>query len=260
MYTYSFFQWVMFFYIYCFIGWCIESAIVSFENKKFVNRGFLRGPYLPIYGFGAVFVLLISLPLKENPVAVYFCSMVGTTILEYVTGWAMEKILKMKYWDYSDQKFNLHGRICLLCSLFWGFLAILVTYVLHKPIEWLVTNMSVPALYFTGGFISCLIVSDLVYAIKTAIDMNKILAKIAEIKDELAETKAELEQRINSNEKVVQLNQRIEKLKQERENREKLSFFKKDFLNAHPTAKFSNARFNDALKELKEKISEKKNK
>lgn len=248
----------MFFYIYCFLGWCIESTIVSVEDKRFVNRGFLRGPYLPIYGFGAIFVLLISIPLKSNPVAVYFCSMSATTVLEYVTGWAMEKTLKMKYWDYSDQKFNIHGRVCLLCSLFWGFLSIFVTYVLHEGVEWLVLRMSVPLLYFAGGFITCLMVSDLVYAIKTAIDINKILAKISDVREQIAEAREELENKINSNERVVQLNEKIAALKAERDKKEKLGFFKKDFIKAHPTARFSNERINDALKELKEKLSNKK--
>lgn len=257
MYGYSFFQWVMFFYIYCFVGWCIESTIVSIENKKPVNRGFLRGPYLPIYGFGAVFVLMISLPLKDNPVLVYFCSMIGCTILEYFTGWAMEKTLKMKYWDYSDMKFNFHGRICLTTSLFWGFLAIFLTYVLHDAVEYIVLAMSIPALYFSGGFITCLVVSDLVYAIKTALDMNKILAKISQVREDISEARRELSEKISSNERVIQLNEKIEKLKAFSDQKEKsLGFFKRDYINAHPTAKFSNVKLNEAWKEVKEKIEE----
>lgn len=111
MYSYSFIQWLLFFYIYCFVGWCIESTIVSVDSRKFVNRGFVRGPVLPIYGFGAIVILFVTIPVKESPVLVYVLGAIGTTILEYITGWLMERMFKMKYWDYSDCKFNLKGYI-----------------------------------------------------------------------------------------------------------------------------------------------------
>ena len=247
----------MFFYIYCFVGWCIESTIVSIENKKPVNRGFLRGPYLPYNGFGAVFVLMISLPLKDNPVLVYFCSMIGCTILEYFTGWAMEKTLKMKYWDYSDMKFNFHGRICLTTSLFWGFLAIFLTYVLHDAVEYIVLAMSIPALYFSGGFITCLVVSDLVYAIKIALDMNKILAKISQVREDISEARRELRKKSTPTNVLFNLTRKSKSSKPFPIRRKKaLDFFKRDYINAHPTAKFSNVKLNEAWKEVKEKIEE----
>ena len=86
---YNIYQWLIFFYIYCFLGWCIESTIVSVESKKMINRGFLSGPLLPIYGLGAVLVLFITLPFRDNLLAVYFVGMIGATILEYFTGWLM---------------------------------------------------------------------------------------------------------------------------------------------------------------------------
>ena len=119
---YNIYQWFIFFYIYCFLGWCIESTIVSFENKKLINRGFLSGPLLPIYGLGAVLVLFITLPFRNNLFAVYFVGMIAATILEYFTGWLMETIFKVRYWDYSYYKIQYKGRICLVCSLFWGVL------------------------------------------------------------------------------------------------------------------------------------------
>lgn len=97
MYSYSLIQWILFFYIYCFLGWIIESTIVSVTRKKLVNRGFLIAPMLPLYGTGAILILFVSLPVKDNIFLVYFFGMIAATILEYFTGWLMETLLKMKY-------------------------------------------------------------------------------------------------------------------------------------------------------------------
>jgi uncharacterized membrane protein len=142
MYTYSFIQWLLFFYIYCFLGWIIESTIVSFSEKKLVNRGYINGPFLPIYGFGAIAVLFVTLPIKNNIFLIYIFGMVSATLLEYFTGWLMETTLKMKYWDYTTDKFNLNGRICLRSSLFWGVLSLTLTLLIHNPIEYLVFKVS----------------------------------------------------------------------------------------------------------------------
>ena len=135
MYSYEWYQWLAFFYIYCFFGWIFESAYVSFLKKRFVNRGFLHLPLLPLYGTGAVMMLWVSLPVKDNLFLVYAAGVIAATILEYVTGWGMEKLFKVKYWDYSDQRFQLNGYICLSSSIAWGFLTILLTEVIHRPIE-----------------------------------------------------------------------------------------------------------------------------
>ena len=135
MYEYTWYQWLSFFYIYCFFGWIFESTYVSLKQHRFVNRGFLRLPMLPLYGTGAVMMLWVSLPFKSSLVMVYISGVIGATILEYVTGWGMERLFKMKYWDYSNQPFNLHGYICLSSSIAWGFLTIFMTHLIHKPIE-----------------------------------------------------------------------------------------------------------------------------
>ena len=113
-------QWILYFYVYCFLGWIFESCYVSFRKKEWVNRGFLHGPFLPIYGSGAVMMLFVSEPFKNNLILTYFAGVVGATLLELVTGAAMEALLKVRYWDYSNQKFNYKGYICLSSSVAWG--------------------------------------------------------------------------------------------------------------------------------------------
>ena len=118
MYGYHFFQWILFFFIYCFFGWIWESCYVSAKERKWVNRGFLHGPLIPIYGFGALAVLFAAIPVRDDLVLVYIFGMVGATLLEYVTGAVMEKIFKVRYWDYSGQPLNLngHGELFRYCS------------------------------------------------------------------------------------------------------------------------------------------------
>ena len=93
-YSYSAAQWLLVFYLYCMLGWCFESTVVSVGQRRLVNRGFLRGPMLPIYGFGAVILLHVSLPLKQHPVWLYLASMIAATVFEYIVGVVMEKIFK----------------------------------------------------------------------------------------------------------------------------------------------------------------------
>lgn len=104
--NYSITEWIAFFFIYSFLGWCIESAIVSFNKRKLTNRGFLKGPMLPLYGSGAVIMLLSTLWAKDNYVLVYICGTIGATALEYVTGVLMEMMFNMRYWDYSNKKIS----------------------------------------------------------------------------------------------------------------------------------------------------------
>ena len=135
MYTYTWYQWLTFFYLYCFFGWIFESTYVSLKQRHFVNRGFLRIPMLPLYGSGAVMMLWVSLPFRSSPILTYISGFIGATALEYVTGYVMEQLFKVRYWDYGNQPFNVHGYICLTSSIAWGFLTIFMTHVIHKPIE-----------------------------------------------------------------------------------------------------------------------------
>ena len=122
---------MFFFFTYCFLGWIIESTWVSLHQKRFVNRGFLRGPFIPIYGCGAMTLVLVGTPLLKWPVAVFFGGMISASILEYFTGAAMEAIFKVRYWDYSDKPLNLNGHICAFTSVCWGGLSLLVDYVIQ---------------------------------------------------------------------------------------------------------------------------------
>ena len=129
------------FIIYSFLGWVLETVHASVRDKKFVNRGFLAGCFCPIYGFGAVLTVLIfdwiNIYIK-NYTTYMVVSVIATilvvTLLEYITGYLLEKIFHSKWWDYSNDFANIHGYICLGYSLLWGILAFILIRVINPMI------------------------------------------------------------------------------------------------------------------------------
>lgn len=192
MYTYAWYHWLTFFYIYCFFGWIFESTYVSLKKHHFVNRGFLRLPMLPLYGTGAVMMLWFSLPVKNNLFLVYCSGVVAATLLEYVTGYVMERLFKVRYWDYSNQKFNIHGYICLTSSIAWGFLTILMTEVIHKPIEHLVLNLPPVLEWCLLGAVSGCFVMDTIQSTKEALGLAKALESVAKLRADLEDMQVQL--------------------------------------------------------------------
>jgi uncharacterized membrane protein len=180
MYVYSTGQWVLLFFFYCFCGWVWESCYVSVRRRQWVNRGFLYGPLLPIYGSGAILVLFATLPVKDNLYLVWLLGMITATGLEYVTGAAMERLFKVRYWDYSNQKFNLNGYICLSSSIVWGFFSILLVRYIHPPIAQLLTR--VPDFWVDPLALLLTIVGtvDTVKSFQAAMDLRETLIRLTE--------------------------------------------------------------------------------
>lgn len=185
MYTYNLLEWLTFFYLYCFFGWIFESSYVSLKERRLVNRGFLRIPLLPLYGSGAIMMLWVSIPVQDNLFLTYVSGVIGATILEYVTGYVMERLFRVRYWDYSSNPFNLHGYICLGSSLAWGFLTIFMTHVIHKPIERAVLSMPVLWDALFVAVITVVFVYDAVVCTKEALAFGKALDTMQKFRQEL---------------------------------------------------------------------------
>ena len=183
--TYSLAQWLLFFYIYCLIGWCFESTVVSVGQRKWVNRGFMRGPVLPIYGSGAMVILISTLPIRENFVLTYLCGALAATLLEYVTGVCMEALFQVRYWDYSQKKFNFQGHICLSSTIVWGFLSLLMVNVVHLPIERMVLKLPEPLTSGLAFVITALFAADFTSSFRTAIDLKELLMRSEKLQEEL---------------------------------------------------------------------------
>lgn len=185
MIPYSPVQLLFFFYFYCFCGWIIECTYVSVRTKKVTNRGFMFGPFIPIYGFGAMTMLLACTPVIKYPALVFIVGMVSASVLEYITGMAMEAIFKVRYWDYSYRKFNINGHVCLLNSLYWGGISVVLLYFFHKPIEHLAFTMQEKALNITVMCLTLYFAVDLTMSFKAAFDIRSMIMKLEKAKDEM---------------------------------------------------------------------------
>lgn len=195
MYTYHFREWLSFFYFYCIFGWCFESTYVTLKEQHPVNRGFLRGPWLPLYGSGAILVLWLTLPFQQTPALVYIVGALGATVLEYCTGEAMVRLFRVRYWDYSNQRFQYKGHICLSSSIAWGFLSLLMVYVVHKQVESFIFWMNEEVVSVMTFLITVLIVYDFSNALRRALDLKELLIQAELVRSEL-EQRAEEKRRL----------------------------------------------------------------
>lgn len=203
MYSYSMIQWLFFFYTYCFVGWCFESTYVSIKDRKLTNRGFIRGPFLPLYGCGGIVMLVVSMPFLDNVFLVYISGCVGATALEYATGVIMEALFKVRYWDYSKNKFNFQGHVCLSSSIAWGFLTVLQAYVLHVSVARVVLAIPSQVLTVVTVVLTVGIGVDFVLSFKAAIDLRNLLMKMGRAKKELVQIQKRLETIITSAEESL---------------------------------------------------------
>lgn len=178
----NFYELVWIFIIYAFVGWCTEVSYATLDTGKFVNRGFLNGPYCPIYGCGVVIVVAILTPLKEKLIVLFIGSFVLTSVLEYITGFILEKVFHNKWWDYSDKPFNIRGYVCLKFSIYWGLACTFIMDILHPMIYKAVTWIPYVAGVVLISIIMCVFTTDCVITVMTILKFNKRL----KIMDEMA--------------------------------------------------------------------------
>lgn len=191
----NFYELVWIFIIYAFIGWCTEVSYAALDRGIFVNRGFLNGPYCPIYGCGVVIVVAVLTPLKENLLILFIGSFLLTSILEYITGYLLEKVFHNQWWDYSDKPFNIHGYVCLKFSIYWGLACTFIMDVLHPIIYKGITLMP----HIPGVILLCIIMTvffvDCGITVATIMKFNKRL----KVMDEMAERIHKLSDEIGEN-------------------------------------------------------------
>ncbi|MDY3919497.1 MAG: hypothetical protein SOZ59_10945 [Candidatus Limivivens sp.] len=277
MERYSFVQWILFFYFYCFCGWIWESCYVSVLKKHWVNRGFLHGPLLPIYGFGAVCVLWVTIPARESIPLVFLLGMTGATILEYLTGELMERLFNVRYWDYSNHRFNVKGHICLACSIGWGFFSVALIEVIHAPVERLILRIpaawaAVAAVLITAGF-----AADTVVSVREALDLKELLKKVTQNSQEfqriqkrvdvliavVEDDKEKFRERLEQNLDHVKAARELEGLKQEIERLRQQGIPGKDRLYRQASRILKrnpgsiSAKYKKALEEMKENFEKK---
>lgn len=191
------YKWIWIFFIYSFLGWIAEVIYVAADQGKFVNRGFLNGPVCPIYGVGAVCVILVLEPLKEYYLLLYIGSVFLASLIEYLTGFLLEKLFHSKWWDYSDQPFHIHGYICLKFSLLWGLACVFIVCLVHPTVKKLVGYLTHPLGIILFILFLVIFVIDLCDTVMTLLKldrrlraMEEISQKIRKISDEIGENVA----------------------------------------------------------------------
>lgn len=197
----------LYFVIYAFLGWILETVYCSVRERRFVARGFLYGPVCPIYGVGVLMMLCWFAPFTGQPLLFYVIATVCMSAWEYLVAWILETTTHIKYWDYSDRKFNLHGRICLSISLTWGVLAYLVIFWIHPVVAGLVERLSVFTIYVADVVLLVLLVADAAATIRELALLTAMLRKLTQMGEELqvqlALSRAELSDRLDEAREVL---------------------------------------------------------
>lgn len=190
----TFLNYVFYFFLYSGIGWFFESIYCSVGEKKWVNRGFLRGPMCPIYGTGAVVMMVLLSPLADytdkwylNTLIVFVLGMVLCDIVEFITSVIMEKLFNARWWDYSGKKFNIQGRICLSHTIYWGIASVLFVQLAHPFISGILEDLITPAIKNNILLVVFTIfIIDLVNTVRNALKFRAFSIKLQQYSDKIS--------------------------------------------------------------------------
>lgn len=244
----NFYELVWIFIIHAFIGWCTEVSYAALDTGKFVNRGFLNGPYCPIYGCGVVIVVAILTPLKENLLILFAGSFLLTSVLEYITGYILEKVFHNKWWDYSDKPFNIKGYVCLKFSIYWGLACTFIMDIIHPIIYAAIRFIPFVLGVVLLSIIMCVFAADCIITVTTILKFNKRL----KVMDEMAASIHRLSDEIGENiyENVTDVIEKSEKFQKTHvELMDKISETKENIYGLPQTAKDKLAETTGAAKD-----------
>lgn len=249
---------ITYFFLYSFLGWAMESLYISVLQRKIINTGFLHGPFCPIYGFGAVVLYVLLINLKGNIIAIFCTGFLVLSLWEYFVGFLLEKLFKTKYWDYSKNKFNINGRVCLLNSIYWGLLSVFFIEIWNPIVEIQIQKIPQYLLLYIDSVLIIYIIADMVSSSIKIINLPKRVDRIKSLRASVKEKLEELKKATTEKQKValqnvideLKLKQKINKMKVERQ----VSKLKKAF----PTiqSEFIKDYLKMRVKEIKEKTKE----
>ncbi len=223
------------FFIYSCIGYICEIICSSIVQKKLVNRGFLCGPYCPIYGVGSLFILFTLLRFREDPVIVFILGAIITSALEYFTSFLLEKIFHNKWWDYSYLKAQIHGRVCLQNTLLFGLGSLLIIYMSQPMIDNILIKIPELILNIFAYGLLFVFVADCIYSFIIAYNLRNRIIICEELKTE----------------KLAKLPGMLEKILKERVK--KFKTYPKRLLEAFPNLKNANAKEFDIMRMIRDK-------
>lgn len=188
-------EYFLSFLAYSFLGWLCETIYCSCGAKHFVNRGFLAGPLCPVYGFGAMAVLIFLRPVRDSIVMTFLCGMIVTSIIEYITAYLLETLFATKWWDYSTYRFNIHGRVCLKNSLMFGALSVVAARYIDPFIQGIILAIPLWGKITLTSVLAVIFVVDFVVTVHTILELNGTLKQLQTLAEQIrSETETYLEQ------------------------------------------------------------------
>ncbi|OPJ56712.1 putative ABC transporter permease [Clostridium chromiireducens] len=253
------------FIIYSFLGWICETTYCSIIDKQYVNRGFLKGPFCPIYGAGALIVVIILSPFSDNIIMLYLTAMIFTSILEYITGFLLETMFHLKWWDYSNYKFNIKGRVCLLNSTLFGILSVITIEIINPILVDITKSFSINVVIWTCNILIIYFAVDAMITTARVMQLGGKLKEMSTLFEEIREKsesyKGLLQQNLSrideiigqDNEALAHTKEQINKLKLKLESVIlKDKSVNKRIIKAFPNIKSLNHQY--SLDKLKEEI------
>lgn len=220
------------FILFSLFGYIAEMTMCFIMNHKITNRGFLCGPIIPIYGVGSIFLVIFLNQFKMNPFLIFFLGMLITTTLEYLTSYLLEKIFHNRWWDYSKNKFNINGRICLLNTSLFGIGSLAIIYFLNPLFDDFLNQMNQTALIIIAITCFILFILDVIYSFIVAYQLRNQIIIFSELK----------------NEKLAKIPGMLERLLKKRFKVK--SFYPKRLLKAFPYLKKNNEKEFEIVKKL----------
>ena len=177
-------MWFLYFIIYSFLGWICEVIYCSIPAKRFINRGFLKGPICPVYGFGAVFVIYIMTSLNiKSPILIFIFGGIIASIIEFIADLMLEYIFHTRLWDYSNRKFNIKGRVCLLNSTLFSILSLVLMSFIHPIIMSYIKVLSNRAIIITVIICMLILITDISRTVSEVINLNTTLKNMNLLKE-----------------------------------------------------------------------------
>lgn len=228
-------NYFLLFIIYSFLGWAMEVTCKSIEYKRFINRGFLIGPYCPIYGWGAILITKVLYRYSNDYLVMFVMTILICGILEYLTSYAMEKLFKARWWDYSKKAFNINGRVCLSTIIPFGILGLFITYITNPFFIGILDKINIKAINITA------IILGIIYIIDNIISFVVIFGFRATTQNVNKEGSSDDTEEITKKVRAI-LSQK--------------SIFYRRLINAYPKLRTIKAKIKQIKNEIKENVEE----
>ena len=264
--------WIAYFIIYSFLGWVVEVLHAYKKRGEWVNRGFIKAPFCPIYGFGAILLLVVLSPIRENWISLFFGTVLLITLLEFITGLILETLFGAKWWDYHEEKCHIQGYVCPKYSLLFGVLALGTIKIIHPVVETAIEGVSPIYLETAGLIFLTYLAVDFIQTVLEIIGLNRLLQELQHKMEELKQLEIRETLLRERKEKLGQMEKQVEevevrmnmikdhfkelKIEYEATLRAGLGRYRR-ILKAFP--RFQSKRFQQGYKKLKERFRSLKN-